>query len=106
MRLNPSYRDNRRMLIADLLLGKVGTVLQNDINQVLGYCLLAEEDCVGKERVKSYFAALRQRILDFINTTENITNLATLSYNLIKPKTEPVVLSTTLFEIHEKLFSC
>ncbi|MEJ5303971.1 MAG: hypothetical protein HPY80_11400 [Bacteroidales bacterium] len=103
MRLNPSYRDNRRMLIADLLLGKVGTVLRNDINQVLGYCLLAEEDCVGKERVKSYFAALRQRILDFINTTENITNLATLSYNLIKPKTEPVVLSTTLFEIHEKL---
>lgn len=103
MRLNPSYRDNRRMLIADLFLGKVGIVLRNDINQLLGYSLLAEEDCVGKERVESYFAALRQRILDFINTTENISNLASLSYNLIKPKTEPVVLSTTLCEIQEKL---
>ena len=103
MRLNPSYRDNRRMLIADLLTGKVEAVLRHDINQVLGYCLLAEEDCIGQERVKNYFTALKHRILDLTTTAENISTIASLSYNLIKPNQEPINLSALLAGMSEKL---
>lgn len=105
MRLNPSYRDNRRLLIADLLTNKVRRVLHHDFHQVLGYCLLAEEDCKGKENVKKYFTAVRQGILDLTTTAENISTIASLSYNLIKPKPEPINLFALLTGMQEKLFA-
>lgn len=102
MRINPTYRDNRRIRIANLLTGKVSNALRNDINQVLGYCMLAEEKCIGKAQVKNYFANLKSCIMELSCTAENINTIASISYNLIKPQPVPVNITSLLSELKEK----
>lgn len=102
MRINPTYRDNRRIRVANLLTGKVSNALRNDINQVLGYCMLAEEECIGKVQVKNYFTQLKSRIMELSSTAENINIIASISYNLVKPKLVPVNITSLLSELKEK----
>ena len=104
-RLNPSYSDNRRKLIANLLTSKLGIILQKDLNQLLGYYLLAEENCIGNPKVKSYFSSLKNKIIELTTTTDNIRNMALMSYNLIKPVEEPVNISALLTDIRKKFIS-
>ncbi|MGC8864702.1 MAG: hypothetical protein ACP5O2_03165 [Bacteroidales bacterium] len=102
MRINPSYRDGRRIRISNLLTGKIKQALHKDINQALGYSLLAEEECMGGSHLKDYFTSLKSRILDLSCTAENINTIAAISHNLVTPRSIPVNLRSLLVELKDK----